>query len=224
MFKRILLYFYHKIKHRHLVKFWLSSYMSHRCKFEGMNVIYRHSFFLGNIGLCSYIGNYCHLTAYIGRFTSIGNNVSQIIETHPIKAPFVSTSPCFYSLKKQCGETFAKKQSFEEYRYYDKEKQIAIKIGNDCWIGNHVCFIGGIVVGDGAVVLAHALVSKDVPPYAIVGGVPAKVIGYRYDEETISFLQKIQWWNNSEEWLKKYAYLMNDLNKLKEYYKAHGLL
>lgn len=54
-----------------------------------------------------------------------------------------------------------------------------------------------------AVVLANAVVTKDVPPYAIVGGVPAKVIGYRFDEETIQFLLNTQWWNNSEEWFEK---------------------
>jgi acetyltransferase-like isoleucine patch superfamily enzyme len=133
----------------------------------------------------SYIGGNCYISADIGRFSSLGNRITQIVETHPIKEPFVTTSPMFFSQKKQTGSTFAKKQIAEEYRFYDKEREIAFRIGNDCWVGNDVCFIGGVQVGDGAVVLSRAIVTKDVPPYAIVGGVPAKVIGYRYDENTI---------------------------------------
>ena len=162
------------------------------------------------------MGNGCHLSADIGKFSSIGNNVTQIVETHPFKEPFVTSSPMFFSLKKQNGHTFAQKQMAEEYRFYDKEREIAVKIGNDCWIGNDVTFIGGVQVGDGAVVLTQALVTKDVPPYAIVGGIPAKVIGYRYDEETIAFLQKVQWWNKPVEWLRENWELMCDMEKLKE--------
>lgn len=62
-----------------------------------------------------------------------------------------------------------------------------MKIGSDCWIGTGVFLVGGIVIGNGAVVLAGAVVTKDVPPYAIVGGVPARILRYRYDEETINF-------------------------------------
>ena len=61
-------------------------------------------------------------------------------------------------------------------------------------------------------------VHKDVPPYAIVGGIPAKVIGYRYDEETIAFLLKKCWWNNEIKWFEKHWMLLNDMNLLKAYY------
>ena len=74
-------------------------------------------------------------------------------------------------------------------------------------------------IADGAVVLSHAVVTKDVPPYAIVCGIPAKVIGYRYDEETINFLLQIKWWNNSPAWFEEHWVLLNDIEKLKEYYK-----
>ena len=78
--------------------------------------------------------------------------------------------------------------------------------------------IGGVHIADGAVVLAGAVVTKDVPPYAIVGGVPAKIIRYRYDEETISFLLQAQWWNNTEDWFKENWKLLTDIDKLKAYY------
>ena len=122
-------------------------------------------------------------------------------------------------MKKQTGYTFAKKQMLEEYKFYDMEREIAFQIGNDCWIGNDVSFIGGVHVGDGAVVLSKALVTKDVPPYAIVGGIPAKVIGYRYDEDTIKFLQEIQWWNQDIEWLKEHWELFSDMESFKKYWK-----
>ena len=73
-------------------------------------------------------------------------------------------------------------------------------------------------IHDGAVVLANAVVTKDVPSYAIVGGVPAKIVGYRYDEETIIFLNKIKWWNNNPEWFEKNWKLLCDIDKLKGYY------
>lgn len=126
----------------------------------------------------------------------------------------------FFSTRKQNGHTFAKRQIAEEYRFYNKEREIAFLIGNDCWIGNDVCFIGGVKVGDGAVVLSRAIVTKDVPPYAIVGGTPAKVIGYRYDEETIKLLQKVQWWNMPVEWLKDHSDLLCDMDKFKEYFRS----
>ena len=82
-----------------------------------------------------------------------------------------------------------------------------------------VNLIGGVEIGDGAVVLSRAVVTKDVPPYAIVGGIPAKVIGYRYDKETINFLLHTKWWDNTPERFEEYWDLLNDIEKLKEYYK-----
>ena len=88
-------------------------------------------------------------------------------------------------------------------------------IENDCWIGENVFIAGGVTIGDGAVVLAAAVVTRDVPSYAIVGGVPAKVVKYRYDEGTISTLLEIQWWNKGVEWLEEHWTLLCDVEKLK---------
>ena len=92
-----------------------------------------------------------------------------------------------------------------------------IEIGNDCWICSNVFICGGVRINDGAVVYAGAVVSKDVPPYAIVGGIPAKIIKYRYNEETIQFLLKMKWWNRPIGWLEEHVMLINDIDKLKEY-------
>lgn len=117
----------------------------------------------------------------------------------------------FFSLAKQSGKTFAKSQKYKEYAE-------PLEIGNDVWVGQGAFLCGGVVINDGAIVLAGAVVTKDVPSYSIVGGVPAKVIGYRYDDETIRFLLKIQWWNNSVSWFEEHWDLLNDIEKLKQYY------
>lgn len=220
--QRPLLYIYHKHKNRKLVKFWYSSNFSHKCVFEGMNKMGKHATFYGTLGYGSLIGDEDFLSAYIGRFTSIGARCTYTNATHPIKEPFATTSALFYSLNaynSPTGQNFATEQIFDEFRFYDKDKEIVNKIGSDVWIGIDVNLIGGVEIGDGAVVLSRAVVTKNVPPYAIVGGIPARIIGYRYDEETIKFLLRIKWWNNSEDWFKKNWRLLSDIDALKSYYK-----
>ncbi|GAP20308.1 CatB-related O-acetyltransferase [Leptolinea tardivitalis] len=70
-----------------------------------------------------------------------------------------------------------------------------IIIGNDVWIGYEAVILSGVHIGDGAIIGTRAVVTKDVPPYSVVGGIPAKEIKKRFDENTIMKLQKIQWWN-----------------------------
>lgn len=222
--RKLLLYLYHKKNNRRLVKFWYSSELSYRCKFEGMNMIGRNANFYGTLGYGTEVGDGCFLSAEIGRFSSIGSRCTYTNATHPFKAPYATTNSLFYSLsgiKSPTGKGFATEQTFDEFRFYDKKREIVNKIGSDVWIGLDVNLIGGVKISDGAVVLSRAVVTKDVPPYAIVGGIPAKVIGYRYDEETIEFLLHTKWWNNSEEWFKENWRLMNDIEALKEYYKHH---
>ena len=98
----------------------------------------------------------------------------------------------------------------------DEANKSAVIIGNDCWINSNVTFISGIRIGDGAVVLAGAVVTKDVEPYAIVGGVRARVMKYRYDSKDIEWLMKIKWWDMDELWIKENWKAFNDIRKLKE--------
>ena len=161
------------------------------------------------MGLGTYIAEHSRIDGKIGRFTSIGPYCQVVIGTHPYSVPYVSTSPMFFSLAKQTGYTFAKGQCFEEFRY--AEGKYPVVIGNDCWIGQRVSIISGVTIHDGAVVLAGAVVTKDVPPYAIVGGVPAKVLRYRYDEETIQKLLKSQWWNQDIKWFEKNWKCLNNI-------------
>lgn len=78
-----------------------------------------------------------------------------------------------------------------------------IIIGNDCWLGNGVTVMGGVTIHNGAIAAARAVVTKDVPPYAIVGGNPAKIIGYRFDKDIIDKLLKIKWWDWSDSQIKE---------------------
>lgn len=74
-----------------------------------------------------------------------------------------------------------------------------IVIGNDVWIGYEAVILSGVTIGDGAIIGTRAVVTKDVPPYTIVGGVPAKPIRKRFDEKTIKKLEEISWWNWDDE-------------------------
>ena len=76
-------------------------------------------------------------------------------------------------------------------------------IGNDVWIGKDVNIMGGVTIGDGAIIGTGAVITKDVPPYAVVAGVPAKILKYRFDEEAIAAFLRIKWWNWSEELIEK---------------------
>lgn len=104
-----------------------------------------------------------------------------------------------YTLKSLSNYTFP--LFFEEWGLNKKNVASAwdnkedIIIGNDVWIGYEAVIMAGVHIGDGAVIAARAVVTKDVPPYTIVGGTPARKIRMRFEEETIAKLQQIQWWN-----------------------------
>ncbi len=208
--RRIMQFVRDKSLYKNIVSFPYSAKIGKGSTFEGCNAISAQSYFYGHMGYGSYISENCHIEGDIGKFTSIAPGVRTHRGIHPTRTPFASTSPMFFSLRKQNGHTFATKQMF-------KEMTEPITIGNDCWICSNVFIAGGVKIGDGAVVYAGAVVTRDVPPYAIVGGVPAKIIRYRYDEDTINFLLKFKWWDRPIDWLKENWMLLNDIEKLKTY-------
>lgn len=157
------------------------------------------------IGVFTYIcSNTVIIKTNIGKFCSIGSHCKIGLGTHPSKN-FVSTHPIFFSTQKQSRITFSNKDYFQERN--------EITIGNDVWIGVNVIILDGVTVGDGAIIAAGAVVTKDVPAYAIYGGVPAKLIRYRFEKEVISFLLKFKWWQKDEEWLKQNFQAFHDIKK-----------
>lgn len=99
------------------------------------------------------------------------------------------------------------------------DKKGDIVVGNDVWIGYEAVIMSGVTIGDGAIVGTRAVVTKDVPPYTIVGGVPAKPIRKRFTDEIISELLKFQWWNWTENKTKKNIALIQSgsINELKRF-------
>lgn len=158
------------------------------CRFGQYNAIY-DDVTLNNVSLgdLTYVSNGCRLhNATIGKFACIGQEVLCGLGRHPSR-DFVSVHPIFYSPMAQGSITFASETGFEEYK--------PIVIGNDVWIGARAIILDGVVIGNGAIVGAGAIVTSNVPPYAVVGGVPARIIRYRFTPEQIESLESSQWWN-----------------------------
>ena len=197
------------------VKIASNTEISLNSKFEGLNYIGSNCYFDGEMGLGTYVSNNSDIRGRIGRFTSIASHCAVVVGVHPYTYPFVTSSPLFFSISECRTKTFAKQQLFNESRYADMK--FPVVIGNDCWIGYGVYIISGVKIGNGAVVLAGAVVTKDVPPYAIVGGCPAKVLKYRFNESDIVFLESIQWWNNDIDWFEKNWEYLSNIDLLKKY-------
>lgn len=139
----------------------------------------------------TYIGKNCNITkAEIGHYVSIANNVSIGQGEHDLSKP--STSSIFYE---------------NPYNQLTQENCI---IGPDVWIGVDAVILRGVKIGTGAVIGANSVVTKDVPDYAIVAGVPARVIKYRLDEKTQKYLSTAKWWEYSPSDAKK---IFNNISK-----------
>lgn len=135
--------------------------------------------------IISYDGKSC---VSVGKYCSIASNVSFLLGANH-KRGLITTYP-ISMLNKNKKPT-------------DSNEPGDIHIGNDVWIGYGATLIGGISIGDGAIIGAGAVVIKDVPPYAVVTGVPAEIRRFRFDENSIEGLIKIKWWDWSEEKIKQ---------------------
>lgn len=172
----------------------------------------------GNVILYSEIGKYTYtsydtqiLYANIGNYCSIATNCKIGGASHPLN--WVSTSPMFHNGKNVFGKHFAE-NLFEPYEQ--------INIGNDVWIGQDVLIKSGVNIGNGAVIGMGAVVTKDVGPYEIWGGNPAKFIRKRFDDETIKCLEETQWWLWSDDKLRKYGHAFADINQFLDAAQSEG--
>jgi virginiamycin A acetyltransferase len=154
-----------------------NDFVNHPTQFEKNNVLYHYPINQDRL--------------IIGKFCSIACGAKFLFNSanHTLKSLSNYTFPLF----------------FEEWGLDKKNVASAwdnkgdIIIDNDVWIGYEAVIMAGVHIGDGAVIAARAVVTKDVPPYTIVGGTPARKIRMRFEEETIARLQQIQWWNWSVE-------------------------
>ena len=174
-----------------------------------------HTIILSNVSLSNVtIGDYSYVSsninnATIGKFCSIAKFCRIGIGKHPSRN-FVSTFPAFY-LKNHigCKISFSNEDLFNEFE--------RIEIGNDVWIGINSVILDGVKIGDGAIIGAGSVVTKDVDDYAIVGGVPAKLIRYRFSREQNEFLKQLKWWDKDIVWIKNHQHLFHNIDEFIEY-------
>ena len=169
------------------------------------------------IGFGTYLGSNMKITNWkIGKYCSIASNLKIICGSHPVSKN-ISTHPAFYFKHNkelnELGLSYVKENKYNDSVKIDNKWNIII--GDDVWVGNDVKIMQGIKVGDGAVIGTGALLTKDVDPYTIVGGVPAKLIRKRFSDEDIAFLLKLKWWDKGEEWIKENAEYFEDIDILK---------
>ncbi len=179
----------------------------------GSDVIVEENVSLGkNLKILSnglYIGKNTYIGAcdFIGKYTSISYDVKVGLVAHPTN--YLSTSPLFYS----------KRRGLIENNIFNEIPNGCTKIGNDVLISANVTILAGVKIGDGAIIGAGAFVNKDIPPYSIAAGIPAKIIKYRFSEEIKNELLKSKWWDLPIDILLKKKDLFNNvpefLNKIK---------
>lgn len=131
----------------------------------------------------------------VGRYTSIGQRVLWLGPQHPLD--WATTSPFPYEPRGTQGVKaylVDKGVSYFPPHEFDLHSEYGIQIGNDVWIGDEVAIRDGVTIGDGAVVAARAVVTRDVPPYAIVAGVPARTVRLRFPERLVERFQASRWW------------------------------
>jgi acetyltransferase-like isoleucine patch superfamily enzyme len=137
----------------------------------------------------------------IGRYCSIGSEVKWMGGRHPVE--WATTSPVVYgAVQVQVAQFFADRSS-QRITAEPPPADPFVRIGNDVWIGDGAMIAPGVTIGDGAVVGARSLVLKDVPPYAVVGGSPARILRYRFSPELIARLRALAWWRYAPDAIQK---------------------
>ena len=143
----------------------------------------------------------------IGKYCALGEHVRVISINHDYNFPAIQGA--FYSRFRRGPPAVIRNPPSKE------RTKGPIKIGNDVWVGDNVVILSGVTIGDGACIGAQSVITKDVEPFSIVGGVPAKHIKYRYSKEMREFLEDLKWWDWTDEKIKKNEeFFYTDLNKV----------
>lgn len=164
--------------------------------------------FRSEIGDYSYVGRNSSLVcASVGKFCSIACDCVIGAGKHTLDN--ISTSPIFTEQANGTGYSWIEKSVVDPC-------PDVVEIGNDVWIGARAMVIGNVKIGDGAVIAAGAVVTKDIPSYAVAGGVPAKVIKYRFEPQVIGVLRRLRWWDMPSGRLRKSVIFFQRANVSKE--------
>lgn len=159
----------------------------------------------------SYIGaNSCINNVSIGRYCSFGPDIKAGLGPHPTK-DFVSTYPAFYSPDNDgCAKQFHTNRIFDD-------SIPKTHIGHDVWLGANVIIPGGVRIQTGSVIAAGSVVVKDVEPYSVIGGNPAKLIRYRFSENVIEKLIQSKWWEWPQSMIKENIDRFSNIDEFLEY-------
>jgi len=159
------------------------------------------------VGRFTYFAGDSTLTGcQVGAFCSLGPQLEVGFGRHP--SNLVSSYPSFYSAHSAGRADFGVVTDFAEH--------LPVTIGNDVWMGAHCLVLDGVTIGDGALIAAGAVVTKDVPAYMMAGGVPARIIRPRFSPEEIDFLLRLKWWERDLAWITAHAKLFHDIKRLME--------
>lgn len=141
----------------------------------------------------------------IGKYCSIANDVNFVCDSGFHTESQITSFPLFHEILEKNDNVIINNTSYvvKDIKENLKPLKTGIIVGNDVWIGMNVTILPGVTIGNGVTVLAGAIVSEDIPDYAVVGGIPAKVIKFKHDKEKIDALNKISWWDWPEEKIKQ---------------------
>jgi len=180
-------------------------YIVHRCEFERGVAVGDGSYLVhANIGAHSYLGPRSIVAhATIGRYCAIAADVAIGTGSHPLERN-VSIHPMFY-LHRPPKWGLVEADSFQEFRH--------TIVGSDVWIGTKAVLRDGIEVGHGAVLGAGAIATRDLEPYGVYVGAPARLVRFRFSNEEIAKLLAARWWDRDEQWIRRNARYFDDVGR-----------